>query len=151
MIEYAEYTANAVSEAVQKGAHLKGFSVAANALETLIKKLKEVLFDAEWWRNQCEQEARAYEAMQRDLRTNPEAFSAERTREVCRKSPKKLYAYADVLKDGEENARRAIEFIEERMHELELAEFDAKEDTKKVTEKISYAMELMNEYLKVSF
>lgn len=150
-VEFNSHVEESVYNAVQSGKHLKGFSIAEQKLNDLKSLLDKIRFDCDWWREKCESEADHYAYMQKQLRENPNDFSEEHAREVSSKSPQVFYEYSAKLKEGANKLRDAISYINEILNNLERARDDAEEDGKKVSDKIMHAIELMEEYLRVSF
>lgn len=150
-IGFRSDVAQSVYDAVEKGKHLKGFFVAEEKLNDLKNALESALFDCEWWGDKCEQEANHYAYMQKQLQENPQDFSDEHAREVTRKSPQVLYAYADRLKQGADDLRASVHSVEEILKYLQNAKECAQEDSKKVLAKITHAVDLMDTYLRVRF
>lgn len=150
-INFNHYAADNVYSAVQRNKHLSGFSVAEEKLNILKNRLENLLFDAEWWGGKCKEKADHYSYMQDELRKNPDDFSAEHAREVAGQSPQKFYDYAAALNGGANRLRDALNEVSEILKKVEGASCDAKEDSKKVLDKIKQAIDLMDRYLRVNF
>ena len=150
-IDYNSGVAERICDSVCGGKHLKGFDSAEHKLGLLKSALEKILFDAEWWGEKCYNAANHYQAMQKDLAERPGDFSESHAREAVSKSPQTLFAYADELKSGQSRLHDAITSVDEMLKRLQNAKHDATEGGKKVTVKISHAIELMARYLHVDF
>lgn len=150
-VNFNKNTAENVYSAVQKNKHLKGFYCAEDKLNDLKNKLENLLFEAEWWGGKCKEAADHYAYMQKQYQDNPNDFSDAHAREVNNKSSQMLYDYVTALSGGASKLRDAINAVTEILTKIKYAEDDAKEESKKVLEKITHAIDLMDSYLRVSF
>lgn len=150
-IRFNNYTAEQVYESVKLDKHLIGFDNAESKLNTLKNKLEELFFDANWWKDKCENAAVHYENMQRNLYEHPEDFSEENVKEANSKSPQLLYDIANALEDGTHKLQGALSKINYILKNLKLAKDESKDESKKVLDKISNAIDLMEKYLGVNF
>lgn len=136
---------------VKRGDHLIGLSNAETKVRSLLSLLESLESEADSLRYNCEFAAERYAAMQRELRESPDKFSPASAQEIQRKSPQALYDYAAALDEGCRTISNARGKIYDMLKRLESAIFNAQNSAKEVLRKIDHAVELMEEYLKVTF
>lgn len=150
-INFNKSAAENIYYAVERHRHLTGFLKAEDKLNNLKSRLENLLSEIEWVIDKCKKSADHYAYMQKELQANPEDFSDEHAREVSSKSPQILYEYVADLNSGASKVRDAINAIGNILDKIKHAENEAEEESKKVLEKITHAIELMDSYLRVSF
>lgn len=150
-INFNSSNAEGVYEDLKKGKHLSGFSAAVAKLNALRGKLQSMLNDAEWWGGKCQSAAEHYDYAQQQLKDHPNDFSEESARKANSKSPSMLYSYASALSEGVNKINGAIEAVDSILEKLDSAVTEAEEESKRVLEKITNAIDLMDSYLRVEF